>query len=228
MPGDRPWLHKWNVLEVAIAFSVANNIVGDYLEFGVFQGGSFIHAYQHRRHVFGRYRRSQRRHTDDAFLAATTRFFAFDSFEGLPATNQDEIPLHWRGEAAMSCTEPEFRANLEAAGVDLADVVTVPGYYGVSLTPETGARIGLKRAAVVNVDCDLGASTVPVLDFLDPYIVDGTVLVFDDWFYYRGHPARGEHGAFDAWLAGHPELVASELVRLYPTVAFILNRRDEA
>src|SRR5258706_14921787 len=38
IPGDRPWLHKWNVLEGAIAFSVANNIVGDYLEFGVFRG----------------------------------------------------------------------------------------------------------------------------------------------------------------------------------------------
>ena len=228
IPGERPWQHKWNVLEIAMAFSVANNIVGDYLEFGVYRGGSFIHSYRHRRQLFDRYRTAQSRHTDDAFLNARMRFFAFDSFEGLPPSDQAEIPLHWRGEGAMAFSEPRFLANLEAAGVDLADVTTVPGYYDASLTPETGPRIGLTQAAVVNVDCDLGGSTVPVLDFLAPFLVDGTVLVFDDWFYYRGHPARGERGAFEAWLARHPELVASELIRLYPTVAFILNRREPA
>ena len=211
-----------------MAFSVANNIVGDYLEFGVYRGGSFIHAYRHRRQAFERYRAAQSRHADDAFLNARMRFFAFDSFEGLPPSDQAEIPLHWRGDGAMAFSEPRFLANLEAGGVDLADVTTVAGYYDVSLTPETGPRIGLTRAAVVNVDCDLGISTVPVLDFLDPFIVDGTVLIFDDWFYYRGHPARGERGAFEAWLARHPELVASELIRLYPTVAFILSRREPA
>jgi O-methyltransferase len=228
IPGERPWQHKWNVLEVAIAFSVANNIAGDYLEFGVYRGGSFIHAYRHHRQLFERYTTVHRRHADDAFLQSRMRFLAFDSFEGLPASDQTQIPIHWRGDAAMACSEPEFLANLEAAGVDLADVVTVPGYFEASLTPDTARQVGLTRAAVVNVDCDLGASTVPVLDFLDDVLVDGTVLIFDDWFYYRGHPGRGEHGAFETWLARHPELVASELARLYPTVAFILNQREPA
>jgi len=227
IPGDRPWQHKWNVLEVALAFAVANNIVGDYLEFGVYRGGSFIHAYRHHRQLFERYTLAhQARHTDDPFLRSKMRFFAFDSFEGLPASEQSEIPLHWRGDHAMSFSERRFLANLEAGGVDLTDVATVPGYYDISLTPDVGPRLGLTRAAVVNVDCDLGISTVPVLEFVEDFLVDGTVLIFDDWFYYRGHPGRGERGAFEAWLARHPELVASELMRLYPTVAFILNQRE--
>ena len=224
--GERPWQHKWNVLEVALAFSVANNIVGDYLEFGVYRGGSFIHAYQHHKQLFERYSVAQRRHGDDAFLRSRMRFFAFDSFEGLPSSDQSEIPLHWRGDRAMSFSEQGFLANLKAGGVDLAEVVTVPGYFETSLTPDVGPRLELTQAAVVNVDCDLGSSTTPVLDFLDVFLVDGTVLIFDDWFYYRGHPGRGERGAFEAWLARHPELVASELIRLYPTVAFILNQRE--
>src|SRR5258706_11302730 len=54
IPGDRPWLHKWNVLEGAIAFSVANNIVGDYLEFGVFRGWSVFSSARHPRPCFSR------------------------------------------------------------------------------------------------------------------------------------------------------------------------------
>ena len=226
LPGERPWRHKWNVLEAAIAFSVANNIAGDYLEFGVYRGGSFIHAWHSHREIFERYAIAQQRHADDAYLRSKMRFFAFDSFEGLPESDQSEIPLHWRGDHAMSFSERRFLANLEAGGVDLTDVATVPGYYDISLTPDVGPRLGLTRAAVVNVDCDLGISTVPVLEFVEDFLVDGTVLIFDDWFYYRGHPGRGERGAFEAWLARHPELVASELMRLYPTVAFILNQRE--
>jgi hypothetical protein len=222
---ERPWQHKWNVLETAIAFSVANNVVGDFLEFGVFQGRSFAHAYLHRRRLFERYRTLNARRASDAFLDYPMRFFAFDSFEGLPATEQAAIPVHWRGEAAMACDEATFRRNIVDAGVDPSVVATIPGFFSDSLTPATAQAIGLEAAAIVHVDCDLEESTEPVLDFIAPHIVDGTVIVFDDWFYYRGDPARGEAGAYGRWLERHPELRATELTRSYPAVAFILNRR---
>ena len=222
---DRPWQHKWNVLETAIAFSIANNVVGDFLEFGVYQGRSFAHAWSHRRRLFERYHRANAHRSDDPFLHYRPRFIAFDSFEGLPPSDQGDIPVHWRGEGAMACDEPTFRANLAAAGVDLADVTTVPGFFERSLTPETARGLGLEAAAIVHIDCDLESSTRPVLAFIEPLLVDGSVLVFDDWFYYRGHPERGEHGAFAEWLGSHPELLATELARTYPGAAFIINRR---
>ena len=38
--GSKPpeWRRKVNVLETSIDFVIANNIAGDYLEFGVFRG----------------------------------------------------------------------------------------------------------------------------------------------------------------------------------------------
>ena len=32
-------------------------------------------------------------------------------------------------------------------------------------------------------------------------IQDGTVLIFDDWFAFRGNPRRGEQRAFAEWCA---------------------------
>ncbi len=221
-PAVLPPGHKLRALEACLAFSVANNIVGDYLEFGVFEGASFAHAYQYHRQEFGRYRAAR---ADDCaeFLAAEKRFIAFDSFAGLPDHDEAHAPLHWRGQGVMACDEARFRRNLRAARVDLDDVVTVPGFYEDSLTPATRSAHALQRAAVINIDCDLHASTVAVLDFITPLVVDGTALYFDDYFYYKGHPKRGERGAFEAWLQRNPHLVATELCKVPPAAAFILN-----
>jgi hypothetical protein len=72
----------------------------------------------------------------------------------------------------------------------------------------------------------LYSSTAEILDFLTPIIVDGTVIYFDDWFYYSGHPFRGERGAFNEWLAKHPEFHATELCKYYPAASYILSYVD--
>ena len=222
-PRTLPAGHKLRALEACLAFSVANNMVGDYLEFGVFEGASFIHAHQFYKQQFERYRAGQAG-TDAEFLRARKRFVAFDSFAGLPDHDEEHAPLHWRGQGIMRCEETRFRANLKRSGVDLSDVVTVPGYFDQSLTEETRRAHGLERAAVVNVDCDLHSSTVQVLDFLGPLLVDGTTLYFDDYFYYKGHPARGERGAFEDWLSRNPQWAATELCKMPPAAAFILHQ----
>jgi len=217
------WSAKQNALQTAIGFSVGNNVVGDYLEFGVFQGESFIRAYKQYERDFRVYRRMQSERQSE-FLSYDRRYFAFDSFEGLPMVEQSALPLHWRGERAMSFAEQAFLKNLYVAGVSRDSVITVPGFYEDSLTPTCYQAHHLTRAAIVHVDCDLYESTVAVLDFVTPLVVDGTVVVFDDWFYYEAHPAKGEQGAFREWMARHPEFVYTELCVYYPAAAFVLNR----
>lgn len=154
-----------------------NNVPGDYLEFGVFRGQSFIMAYQ-----LG--------HDE-------MRFFAFDSFEGLPKDEE----LWERGQYA--CTEDHFRRALRKAGVDLGRVLLVPGYYE-TLVPQRLA--GLGKAAVIHIDCDLYSSTVEVFRIVDGMIGVGTVVIFDDWFSFSHEATSSEHGeqrAFYEWKEAH-------------------------
>ena len=149
---------------------------GDYLEFGVHLGKSFVASYK----------AAQRYGLKDM------KFYAFDSFAGLPDVKGiDEVGSQFR-RGDYACTEEQFKKNLQAKGVNLNKVVTVPGWYDNTLSNETKKKLPLKAAAVVWIDCDLYESTVPVLNFLTDYIVDGTILVFDDWFCFRGSPERGE------------------------------------
>ncbi len=210
-------------LETAVQFVTYNDIPGDYLEFGVFGGTSFANTYRYCKRFSEGYR--QRNRITD-IPPIRRRFFAFDSFEGLPPVEQSQLPLHWRGDGAMSYKQSKFVENIQAAGVDLNDVVIVPGFYDRSLTEKLRQKHALTAAAIVNVDCDLYESTVPVLDFIRPILVDGTVISFDDWFYYKGHPAKGERGAFEAWLRRNPEIVASELCTSFPIKTFVLNFRE--
>ena len=123
----------------------------------------------------------------------------------------------------MRCSREDFVNNLKKARVNLNEVEIVEGFYGSSLNDNILKERSLKRAAIVNIDCDLYDSTVKVLDFLTPLFIDGSVLYFDDWFYFSGHPEKGERGAFKEWLSQHPEFIATELCKYYPAVSYIIN-----
>jgi O-methyltransferase len=222
-PGKPSLTGKHGCIHTGASFVTWNQIEGDYLEFGVFQGESLIEAY---RALDG----SRREHAAYGFnspeyerwQASPPRFFAFDSFEGLPAGTAERQVDYAQG--AYSCSEAQFRANVARDGVDPSRVITVPGFYDQSLTPDVKRRLKLERAALVMIDCDLYESTVPVLNFLTDLVGQGTILIFHDWFRFKGRPDCGEQRACREWLARNPHLELIEYWREGPqAVGFLVN-----
>jgi hypothetical protein len=80
--------------------------------------------------------------------------------------------------------------------------------------------------ALVHFDCDLYESTRDALALTAPALQDGAMLMFDDWFHYRGNPHKGQARAFAEFLDQHPQWV-SVPYRSYSTFcqAFILSCR---
>ena len=83
----------------------------------------------------------------------------------------------------------------------------------------------IKKAALIWVDCDLYESTVPVLNFITDYVQDGTIIVFDDWFSFKGNLNMGEQRAFREWLKKNPSIRATEFHRFATGNSFILHRK---
>jgi hypothetical protein len=184
---------------------------GDYLEFGVFRGATFIRAYHTIKDVYAvasgdnMVAAGHTTHQEAERLRSQwrqMRFFAFDSFRGLPDEVGAGAPAFVPGK--YCCAEESFRANLHQAQVPLDRVETVPGWYADSLTAETRERHGGRPAAIVFVDCDLYSSTRTVLEYVTPLLQEGTVLVFDDWYHYRGDPKSGEQRATSEWAQRTP------------------------
>jgi hypothetical protein len=159
--------------------------LGDYLEFGVYNGTSLISTY---------------RETETLALTGM-RLFGFDSFQGLPpaAAWEDDgtwRPGAWRSELAFT------EAVLATEGVDRTRVTLVPGWFSDTCTPETAARLGIRHASVIMIDCDIYSSTKEALAFCAPLIGDRALMLFDDW--HSGNLAarnKGERRAFEEWLA---------------------------
>lgn len=172
-----------------------NQIEGDYLEFGVFRGETFRNAIRAAQQGF--------RATREGRFAG--RFIAFDSFEGLPQVESmgDGVNPYVRGE--FSASRAVFDKTLGRLRQRFA-IEIVPGWFAETLTEQTAERLGLRRAAFVNIDCDLYESTLPVLQFVTPLLQTGTILYFDDWFSYRGSMNHGEPRAAREWLARNPAI----------------------
>ena len=89
--------------------------------------------------------------------------------------------------------------------------------------------IGAKytKAALVHVDCDLYESTKSVLFGLHPIFQEGTVLLFDDWFNFKGSKHKGEQKAFYEYMNSQSQWTYLEY-QSYATFgkSFILTPKD--
>jgi hypothetical protein len=215
-------------IHTGASFIAFNQIEGDYLEFGVFRGASFVDAFQsierNRKVVLQSIPRNK---YNAQWFDHPPRYFAFDSFAGLPGGMAERQADYHEG--AYACSEDQFRSNVASGGVDLGRVITVPGLYDVSLTTEVKVDHGLRRAAMVMIDCDLYESTVPVLSFITDLIDQGTIIIFHDWFRFKGSPDQGEQKACKEWLDRNPHIELIEYWREGPqAMAFLVNMRDRA
>jgi O-methyltransferase len=225
LPDKENYTGEHGCLHAAASFAAWNQIEGDYLEFGVYEGDSFATAYRtilnQRRH------QSSFVHRPSESLGAKQprpRFFAFDSFSGLPEGQSDRHADYSPG--AYACSQDQFTQNISRRGVDLKDVVIVPGFYNATLNDQTKKQHGLRQAAIVMIDCDLYESTVPVLNFLTDLVGQGTILIFHDWFRFRGSPRCGEQRACREWQDRNPHLELIEYWREGPqAVSFLVNLR---
>ena len=159
-------------------------LTGDYLEFGSYQGSSFIMA-------FNLSRKYNLRHM---------KFHAFDSFDGLP---EDEGSVFHMGD--YRCSKDLFSRIIKKGGVDMNRVNIIDGFYQNTLTNTLSTELDIRHAAIVNVDCDLYSSTKPVLNFIEDLLLPGSVVIFDDWHAFdpsegpEDSKALGEERAFNEW-----------------------------
>jgi O-methyltransferase len=157
--------------------------VGDYLEFGVYAGGTMTCA-------------------DRARSAAgieEMRLIGFDSFEGLPAEAAQINPQRWSA-GMFACSPEEAIENMRRGGVDVERVRLVKGWFDRVLTEATRREHGIERAGVIMLDCDLYSSSRDALNFSAPAIGPAAVLVCDDW---RHSGEDGQQRAVREFLEQH-------------------------
>jgi O-methyltransferase len=200
-----------SVLDNAIGIQMINQVEGDYLEFGVFKGARLTQAYETA--VFLHQSVAKANKAKDPYLnkissknLETMRFIGFDSFEGLPKAGDLDVAKgqeEWLGEGGFSAGLEEVKSLLPKKGIADGRIKLVKGWFDQSCTDETKRQLELKAASIVYIDSDYYESAVPALEFVTDLLVDGSILIFDDWFLFKGRNDRGEQRAFYEWKERH-------------------------
>jgi hypothetical protein len=221
------------ILFKAASFIAAERIVGDYLEFGVFAGRSLCQAFNSFERAF-----TERSEINDfdmdeeesaklLRLWKQMRFFGFDSFQGLPTVTGLDQNGECFGEGHYRSSKGDVLENLKKSSVPLERVILVEGWYDQTLTRETSLAHNIQTAAVIHVDCDLYESAKPVMNFIKPFLTDGTVIIFDDWYCFRGNPELGEQRAFREFKDSLPDWLFTEYQKEGPfRISFIANKKQ--
>jgi O-methyltransferase len=183
---SRRQTQKHEFYQHAFEFISDNKIEGDYHEFGCHRCRTFRMAMQ-----------EAQRH----FLV-DTRFYAYDSFRGLPPSDSSHGVNEKWSVGQLSTSKASFLQLITSSGYSLDQVTCFEGYYDTLLPSLDHAKFYGRNASLVTVDCDLYESSLPVFQYLEYIIQEGTILYIDDYFTgYKGNPEKGVSKALSDWLS---------------------------
>jgi O-methyltransferase len=163
----------------SVEYLVREGIEGDVVECGVWRGGSMMAAAL----------------TLNRLGDADRELYLFDTFDGMTEPGDADVPspydgysMHkrWRrhnrsGTAWAGVPVAEVEANLASTGYRLERVHCVRGKVEDTLPDEAPKKIALLR-----LDTDWYESTKHELVHLYPRLVEGGVLIVDDYGHYEG------------------------------------------
>jgi hypothetical protein len=170
-----------NVVESCVT-AVADGVPGDFIETGVWRGGTTILM----------------RGVLEAMGDRERAVWVADSFEGLPVPDEEQYPadagLDWSHVEVLKVGADLVRANFERYGLLDDRVRFLEGWFC-----DTLPTAPIEQLAVLRLDGDLYQSTMDALVALEPKVSPGGFVLVDD---YGGWPPcraavddyRAEHG----------------------------------
>lgn len=176
-------LGKYSALKKAFYLTSLDGVEGDYLEFGVFTGSSMSAAIEMQR-------------KDIVSRGKPVRFVGFDSFAGFGNLSDKEKDHPFFKDSFFKTDVASVQKRLSALVSDPSRVQLVEGFFDATLAGKSPKDYGVDKAAVVMVDCDTYSGATIVFDFIKPALQEGTYLIIDDFFSYKGASQMGTYGAF--------------------------------
>jgi O-methyltransferase len=206
-------IEKYFALKKVHYLSAVEDIEGDYLEFGVFKGSSFCHSIRCA-HSLKKIHPSVK----------STRFYGFDSFEGFGDLLEDDVHSFYTNENFE--TNYEFVDNRVRKMSKSSEYILIKGFFNETL--RLGAEYhGIKKTRIVFIDSDTYSSSIDALRFVLPTIQEGSYIILDDFFSYKGSKEKGVAKAFEEFVKEGNLLVRRVMDYGMGGCVFIVSRVGE-
>lgn len=170
-----------NYVQMLIGEIRDKRIPGDIVEFGIFEGWWIDYLWNVTENI-----------------SLMRRVYGFDSFEGLSDPDPQHDLDYWK-KGQYACSMEQVEKNVQAK--TRPRIKLVKGFFEKSLHGPDALLA--EQFSYVRIDCDIYQPALDCLRYLGPRLVDGAILIFDDWPHVRGF---GEQKAFEEWLPEVPNL----------------------
>tara|TARA_A100001015_G_C14977033_1_gene707751 strand:+ start:338 stop:1075 length:738 start_codon:yes stop_codon:yes gene_type:complete len=181
-------------------YIVTNFIKGDYVEFGVYKGGSFVESYQQRL-VFKEFLNQQLNHQEKwrrEFMMKSNYhkfkpiFHGLDTFDGMPENDEQNIIFE---KGSYFSNYDSVKKKCLKNGIPSESFFLYKGNFK-NTKNELKENLKNRKVAIVNFDCDLYSSTKEAIFSIENNLQIGSVLLFDDWNTFNADNNKGQRKAF--------------------------------
>jgi len=202
---------KYLAIKKALYITAHDTTYGSYLEFGVFTGSSFNFAMKVNKKI------------EKIFGKMDCEFIGFDSFKGFgEIKKEDENPAFKNH--IFSVNEKKVLQNIKKSAKG-QKMRIIKGFYQDTIKNKTAQDLNIDKARVVMIDCDLKEPARLALEFIRPAIQEGTIILFDDFVFFKGNENKGEFGAFNDFRKKYPEILFRRIFDYgYGSSAFIAHK----
>ena len=184
---------KYLAIKKALYVTAHDATFGSYLEFGVFTGSSFNFAMRANKKI------------EKIFGKTNCEFIGFDSFKGFGDIKKDDENPSFKSKTFF-VDEKKVIKNIEK-NTKGQRMRIIKGFYKDTIKDKTTTDLKIDKSRVVMIDCDLKESTHLALEFIRPSIQEGTIILFDDYNYFKGSKDKGEYAAFNDFQKKYPEIL---------------------
>jgi hypothetical protein len=159
--------HRLDNIRRCIETVLAENIEGDFMECGVWRGGSSIFA----RGVF------------QAYGAIDRKVWLADSFEGMPAitSDADTVDPDHSDIGYLAVSLEQVRQNFQTFNLFDDNVRFIKGWFS-----DTLAHAAVERLSILRLDGDHYSSTMDALTALYDKVSPGGFIIIDDYHGFQG------------------------------------------
>jgi hypothetical protein len=204
---------KYMAIKKAMYITATDQTYGSYMEFGVFTGSSFNFAMKINKQI------------EKIFGKANCEFIGFDSFQGFGKINEDDRH-HFYKDETFSVNVEKVLKNIKKSAKG-QQMRIIKGFFHETIKDKTTQDLNIDKARVVLIDCDLKESTRLALEFIRPSIQEGTIILFDDYIWFKGSKKKGEYSAFNDFKNKYPEILFRRVFDYgYGSRAFIAHKVD--
>ena len=205
-------ISKYLAIKKAMLITAQDDTRGSYLEFGVFTGSSFNYAMKVNKRI-----------EKLGYKNMDCEFVGFDSFKGFGHIKKDDEHPNYK-DNVFSVNVGKVLRNIEKCAKGQKYRI-IKGFYEDTIKNKTTKDLKIDKAKIIMIDCDLKEPATLALAFVKPSFQEGTIILFDDYVFFKGSKDKGEYGAFADFKKKHPEILFRRIFDYgYGSRAFIVHK----